>query len=364
MSGKRKPSPESSLTLISPNALLLSSPFCTYPFYGDDDRNSSKNNGGTSFLKLNQQKIRELTKSTKIVQRPQKQKAVLSTRSKTFDSIPPSLEVNNNPFPPSSSPFDYDSVHSPGGVSNASSEGPTYVRTPGFEHHAQEFEIQRKRQQCSKSHAPFASRVDEQLSCNDQDAACGQEHVRSSSKASQNGSVSNATSKKKKSVVFGTSDGKHETEAVKKTDPSQQTTSKHKPKKGVRSTSPPEDGLHPLREVSVANTDLLFSLFRGIEEEQPRVTVVRRGRPKKPPSTVLTRVLRDDDPCLVSAVTESILPLIPDRTGSGSHASRLAQGQQVLAMVSLKDGDKSLSLPSLNVEHNYSQILSELVIKL
>jgi hypothetical protein len=37
---------------------------------------------------------------------------------------------------------------------------------------------------------------------------------------------------------------------------------------------------------------------------------------------------------------------------------------QVLAMVSLKDGDKSLSLPSLNVEHNYSQILSELVIKL
>jgi hypothetical protein len=47
---------------------------------------------------------------------------------------------------------------------------------------------------------------------------------------------------------------------------------------GVRSTSPPEDGLHPLREVSVANTDLLFSLFRGIEEEQPKVTVVRRGR--------------------------------------------------------------------------------------
>jgi hypothetical protein len=37
---------------------------------------------------------------------------------------------------------------------------------------------------------------------------------------------------------------------------------------------------------------------------------------------------------------------------------------QVLAMVSLRDGDKSVSLPSLNVEHNYSQILSELVIKL
>ena len=46
----------------------------------------------------------------------------------------------------------------------------------------------------------------------------------------------------------------------------------------MRSTSPPEDGLHPRREVSVANTDLLFSLFRGIEEEQPKMTVVRRGR--------------------------------------------------------------------------------------
>lgn len=44
---------------------------------------------------------------------------------------------------------------------------------------------------------------------------------------------------------------------------------------------------------------------------------------------MLARVLRDEDPCLVSTVTESILPLIPDRTGSGSHAARLAQGQQV-----------------------------------
>jgi hypothetical protein len=232
MSGKRKPSPESSLTLISPNALLLSSPSSTYPFYGDDDTNASKNNGGTSFLKLNQQKNKELTKSAKILQRPQKQKTVLSTRSKTFDSVPPSLEVNNNALPSSSLSFDYDSVHSPGGASNASSEGPTYVRTPGFEHHAQEFEIQRKRQQCSKSRASFTSNVDEQLSCNDSDTACGQEDIRNSSKASQNGSVANITSKKKKSLVFGSSDGKHETETTKKTDSSQQTT-KHKPKKGT-----------------------------------------------------------------------------------------------------------------------------------
>jgi hypothetical protein len=232
MSSKRKPSPESSLTLISPNALLLSSS-PTYPFYGDDDENASKNDIGTSFLKLNQQKNKELTKSAKSIQRPQKQKAVLSTRSKTFDSASTSVEANNSAFLSSPSSFDCDSVHSPGGASNASSEGPAYVRTPGFEHHAQEFEVQRKRQQCSKSRASFTPHADEQLSCNDSDVACGQEDTRSSSKASQSGSLANITNKKKKNLVFGTPDGKQETEATKKTDSLHQTTSKHKPKKGT-----------------------------------------------------------------------------------------------------------------------------------
>ncbi|KAK7077440.1 hypothetical protein SK128_019672 [Halocaridina rubra] len=89
--------------------------------------------------------------------------------------------------------------------------------------------------------------------------------------------------------------------------------------------------------------------------------------PKKPPSTVLPRVLRDDDPCLVSAVTESILPLLPERTPASSGSSTplgIRQGPQVLEMVNLRDGDRTISLPSLNVEHNYNQILSELVLKL
>jgi hypothetical protein len=233
MSGKRKPSPESSLTSLSPNSLLLSSP-SAYPFYGDEDKNASKDNGGVSFMKLNQQKNKELTKSAKILQIPQKQKVLLSTRSKTFDSIPPTSEVNNNAFPSSSSSlYDYDSVHSPGGASNASSEGPTYVRTPGFEHHGQEFEIQRKRQQYSKSRASFTSHVDEQLDCNDSDIASRHENIRSSSKVSHNGAVSNVTTKKKKSLVVGTSSSKHEAETTKKTDSSQQPTSKHKSKKGM-----------------------------------------------------------------------------------------------------------------------------------
>lgn len=55
-------------------------------------------------------------------------------------------------------------------------------------------------------------------------------------------------------------------------------------------------------------------------------------RPRKPPSTVLPRVLRDEDPCLVSTVTESILPLLPDKTPVSSGSSTplgIRQGPQV-----------------------------------
>jgi len=72
-----------------------------------------------------------------------------------------------------------------------------------------------------------------------------------------------------------------------------------------------------------------------ITAKETHASQINDCRPKKPPSTVLTRILRDEDPCLVSTVTESILPLIPDRTGSGSHAARLAQGQQVCSFLLL-----------------------------
>ncbi|PSN38352.1 hypothetical protein C0J52_06937 [Blattella germanica] len=246
MSGKRKPSPEFTLTSLSP--LLLTDE--------DTDVGGGKN--------------KDTLRSARL-QRPQKQKAVLGVRSRTFDSS------------------DCDES-----TSSASSETPLPPRPPGF-------------------------------------------------------SLTIGTTKKKKDDA---------PDIIKKTDPS--APSKQKPKKeplpmklralpqsfwqqpnqtnclspgavypilpplsslgttkddveniaaGMRSTASPEEGQAPRREVSVANTDLLFSLFRTVEDETPKVAVV-------------------------------------------------------LAMVSLKDGDKSVSLPSLNVEHNYSQILSELVIKL
>jgi hypothetical protein len=107
------------------------------------------------------------------------------------------------------------------------------VRTPGFEHHAQEIEIQRKRQQYSKSRASCASQVEEQVDIHESDIASGNENVRSCSKASQNGSLANITTKKKKSLVLGTSGHKSEAEIARKAEPSQQLASKHKPKKGM-----------------------------------------------------------------------------------------------------------------------------------
>ena len=73
------------------------------------------------------------------------------------------------------------------------------------------------------------------------------------------------------------------------------------------------------QRVSEANTDLLFSLFNGVEDEdtQRKIHLVRRGRPKKPPPVFSrTRMLQDEDPCLVSNMTESILPLIPERNAA------------------------------------------------
>ena len=37
---------------------------------------------------------------------------------------------------------------------------------------------------------------------------------------------------------------------------------------------------------------------------------------------------------------------------------------QVIKIMSISTGDKSVDLPSLNIEHNYPHLLSELVMKL
>ncbi|XP_068201602.1 uncharacterized protein [Palaemon carinicauda] len=313
--------------------------------------------------------------------------------------------------------FGYESVSSPG-ASSTSSE-PAYIRKPGFEHHAHEFRVSP-----SPSTASASS-----ITVNTGQGLVAGAPIRTSLHGtcisilqSPTGTISISTkgSKKKKSSAHEVRD------EIKKevSDSPTPNTSRPRAKKDplpmklralpqsfwlqpnknnnlppscsvlpplilgkdssdvidVMPVTPPDEEKEDIeikqekddkrceRMLKVGNTDLLFSLFDSVEQgDKKKITVVRRGRPKKPPSTVLPRVLRDEDPCLVSAVTESILPLLPDRTPASSGSSTplgIRHGAQVLEMVNLRDGDRTISLPSLNVEHNYTQILSELVLKL
>ncbi|XP_037076514.1 uncharacterized protein LOC119097576 [Pollicipes pollicipes] len=138
----------------------------------------------------------------------------------------------------------------------------------------------------------------------------------------------------------------------------------------VRPVTPPEcrGQARPeerTRTVTVGNTELLFSLFDGVDQasDRRRVAVIKRGRPKKQTSS-LPRVSLDDDPYMSSSASDSILPLLPERTGGpGTPANR---GTQILSVVQIPGGGdrESICLPSLSVEHNYSNILSQLVMKL
>ena len=62
------------------------------------------------------------------------------------------------------------------------------------------------------------------------------------------------------------------------------------------------------------------------------------------------------DPYLVEDVTDKIFPTL---TLEGSrHAGG---GNTSLQLITLKEGDKTVTLPSLSMEQNYPQMLSELV---
>ncbi|XP_069958259.1 uncharacterized protein [Cherax quadricarinatus] len=311
--------------------------------------------------------------------------------------------------------FGYESVSSPGASSTSSEPG--YIRKPGFEHHAHEF---RATPSTPTQVGASTSGGTTSLATN----LAGGLAIRTSLHKSlvlqsPTGSIGSKGSKKKKSNAHETREDKSDGTGSPSPNPSRPRVKKDplpmkmralpqsfwlQPNKNnnlppscstlpplilgkdssdvidVRPVTPPDEEsdhkdtktdreeFKAERMIKVGNTDLLSRLFDSVEQiDKKKITVVRRGRPRKPPSTVLPRVLRDEDPCLVSTVTESILPLLPDKTPASSGSSTplgIRQGPQVLEMVNLRDGDRTISLPSLNVEHNYNQILSELVLKL
>lgn len=89
--------------------------------------------------------------------------------------------------------------------------------------------------------------------------------------------------------------------------------------------------------VSTANTDLLFSLFSVVDApknsqrsnlniRRRRYNTMRRGRPKK----FSKAILRDADPCLISTVTETLLPLLPERPKDKIIQSKILHDNHVM----------------------------------
>ena len=67
-------------------------------------------------------------------------------------------------------------------------------------------------------------------------------------------------------------------------------------------------------------------------------------------------LLSGNDPYLVDAMTDKLFPQL-SLESSRAHTA----GNTSLQLVTLGTGDKSVTLPSLSVEQNYPQMLSELV---
>ncbi|KAI8795497.1 hypothetical protein BgiBS90_003264 [Biomphalaria glabrata] len=117
----------------------------------------------------------------------------------------------------------------------------------------------------------------------------------------------------------------------------------------------------PERKLTVANTDLLFKLFECISEEKTKTQPVTktRAQPKSRklvPKSNTKGLFLGNDPYMVDAVTEKIFPQL---TLEGSRHS--GGGNTSLQLITFKEGDKTVTLPSLSMEQNYPQMLSELV---
>ncbi|XP_059142094.1 mucin-2-like [Physella acuta] len=127
----------------------------------------------------------------------------------------------------------------------------------------------------------------------------------------------------------------------------------------IRPVTPPEKSHQtPERKLTVANTDLLFKLFEGIGEEKKLHTKVRTAQKvRKLVSKSNTKgLLLGNDPFMVEAVTEKIFPQLnlegPRHSGGGNSSIQL---------ITFKEGDRTVTLPSLSIDQNYPQMLSELV---
>ena len=80
------------------------------------------------------------------------------------------------------------------------------------------------------------------------------------------------------------------------------------------------------------------------------------SRPRKVVPIANTTIVSGEDPHMVDAMTEQLFPQL-----SLEHGRQYQNEHSSLHLVTLNEGERSVTLPSLTVEQNYSQMLSELV---
>ncbi|KAL3861123.1 hypothetical protein ACJMK2_007192 [Sinanodonta woodiana] len=121
-----------------------------------------------------------------------------------------------------------------------------------------------------------------------------------------------------------------------------------------------------IKKDKVKKKKSLLEFREGLKKRAPTPPKIRarRGIPRKISNLrkcTAKGLLSGDDPYLVDAVSEKMFPQL---TIEGArHASSLS-GNSSLQLITLREGDKSVTLPSLSIEQNYSQMLSELVMNI
>lgn len=253
---------------------------------------------------------------------------------------------------------DYENVASPSGSSTAS--GPIYVRPPGFQHHAHEIrqETRRKkkkptglldRREGIKSRAPTPPKVK---------ARRDPVPMRLRALPQSFWKQPNIPPALSPGNIFSSLpplSGYTKDDDVADVRPVTPTEDKEKIKRHAKV---------PERKVIITgDTDMFLKhLFAGVADDKKTVTHLKRGRPKKvhvtkPPNT--KGLLSGDDPYLIdSAITQKLFPQL------SLESSAKPGGNSSLQLITLREGDKSVTLPSLSIEQNYSQMLSELVMNI
>ncbi|BFZ23660.1 hypothetical protein BsWGS_26698 [Bradybaena similaris] len=250
---------------------------------------------------------------------------------------------------------DYESVSSP---CSSTSSGPIYVRPPGFTHHAQEVEVTNVKNKLKKKKysTPLAT-VRE--GCKKREATPPKLKPRREPLPMKLRALPQS--------FWEQPNVAHQVSPATLFLPPLLNKDSEEVLMDVRPVTPPEERdvtnrpHEPERTVIVTNTDLLFKLFDGIGEGKKVTKSVkyRSLRVRKPITKTNTKgMLLGNDPCMVDAVTENIFPQLSIE--SSRHCS--VGGNTSLQLITLKEGDRTVTLPSLNLEQNYPQMLSELVL--